>query len=109
MSLAPPIVQSPLNSAVEATRRSCYDFVLRAAELVTANIKGCWASPDYTPQQFLDAIGDQAAGAMTLNGQLVQLILGYQQLTGVTVLDDSVLALVGNFTANNDGTVTVNA
>lgn len=84
-----------------------FDFVKACAARVEANILACWSDPSYTPQAFLDEFGTAAAASLELNRKLVELVMTYESVTGEAILNPDVLALVGNFTTNTDGTVTV--
>lgn len=62
-----------------------------------------WQNPRATPQEIADALGDQAGEMFNLHYDLGELIFKYD----MTAISDSMVK-VGNFTMNEDGTVTIN-
>jgi hypothetical protein len=104
---APP-TKPHAQEVADAIKEQNLAFIKGVARRVQTNIKACWADPEHTPQEFLNQFGTKAAASLTLNAQAAALVMAYEESTGLVILDRSVLALVGNFTVNNDGTVTVN-
>jgi hypothetical protein len=102
-----PTARTHTQDVADQVKLDSRAFVDSIARRVEANIKACWGDSQHTPQAFLDQFGTQAAASLALNRDLVAIVMSYEQLTGLTILDRSILALVGNFTVNNDGTVTV--
>jgi hypothetical protein len=109
MSLSPPTptVTSHAKDVADQTKRNAYHFVVSAARCAEENINICWDDPQHTPQEFLNEFGTSAGASLSLNRQLIELVLAYEQATNQTILDRGILAKVGGFTVNIDGTATV--
>jgi hypothetical protein len=61
-----------------------------------------WANPRATPQEIAEALGDRAAEVFQLHGKIGALL--------ASVKPESIepgMSVVGQFTVNQDGTVTV--
>ena len=111
MSLNPPsqAVTSHAKDVADQTTRDAYDFVINAARRAEQNINLCWDDPQHTPQEFINEFGTSAAASMNLNRQLIELVVAYEQATDQTILDRAIIAKVGSFSVNSDGTVTITA
>lgn len=111
MSLLPPspVINAHVVDIANQTKRDALEFVKSAASIVENNIRRCWNDPQHTPQEFFNQFGQQAAASLALNSDLVQIVMKYESATGIEILDRGVLALVGTFAVNDNGTVTVSA
>lgn len=103
----PPTPPPAAQVITDANKAQNLNVITALRDQVHNNIRACWASGDVTPQEFLDQYGTAAVSAMILNRDAVLLIMAFEQAAGITLLDPAVLALVGEFTPNQDGTVTV--
>lgn len=61
-----------------------------------------WANPNVTPQQIADVLGTNAGGIFALHAKLGELLA----MVDPTSVEHG-LSFVGEFTTNEDGTVTV--
>lgn len=103
-----PAQRTHVQDVADQVKADSKTFVETVARRVEANISACWADPQHTPQEFLDQFGTKAGASLQLNGQAAALVIAYEQSTGLTILDRAILAKAGNYTVNQDGTVTVN-
>ena len=109
MSLLPEIPESiPVVKAnSENIKQQNLQLVQQIARQTEQNIRECWHNPAYNPQDFLDTLGSMGTYSMQMNTALVTVVKTYEAVTGIKIFDDSVLALVGDYIVNNDGTITV--
>ncbi len=103
----PPATNAHVVDVANANKASNLAFVRSAAAQVEANIRQCWDDPEHTAQEFLDQYGTSAAAAMEMSRALTLIVLQYQAAAGIVLLKQEVLALAGDWRANEDGTVTV--
>lgn len=104
----PPAQNAHVVDVANANKLANLDFMKIVAARCEANIRQCWNDPQHTAQEFLDQYGTKAKAAMEMSRALAHLLLRYEQESGITLVDHNVLALAGEWTGHDDGTVTVN-
>ncbi len=79
-------------------------------------LQNCWNNPNWTPQQYINTLGNKAATVFAANNAIVALqtqlkaalsAADFAALVPQPVTADD-LALIKPFTVNADGTITVN-
>lgn len=78
------------------------------ANNLSGSVQECWDGAGYTPQEYIAAYGTNATRVFQFHGQLIGLLKANADILPESAqIPDSVLALVGPYTANDDGTITV--
>jgi hypothetical protein len=97
------IIVPPASMAANSLIGEARDVWNRMVGSFNESAKFFWSHPGgLTPQEIADALGETAVEVFTLHGKLGQLIAGVDE----SAVSPSV-GLVGEFTYNEDGTVTI--
>jgi len=94
----------PATQAAHQAEENLRNLLTQLANELTASLRACWESE--SPQAFIDAYGTNAGKVFSLHGDLVALFVKHAEILPATV-PQNVLELVGSYTVNGNGTVTV--
>lgn len=88
-------------TALEAT-------LTQLANGLSGSIQECWKGDGYSPQEYIDSYEGKAASVFSFHGELIGLLRKHAAILPTSAqVPDSVLALVGTYKVNSNGTVTV--
>ena len=97
-----PITENHANEAANSLVRITRNTFSKILNAYSNGVQTFWNNPRATPQEIADSLGTDASEIFSLHYKLGQLIAS---------VDPSLLEqtanLIGNFTQNEDGTVTI--
>ena len=107
MSLIPTQILPKQTQLAIQTEESVEGLLIQLANNLSGSIQECWSGDGYAPQKYIAAYGTNAVAVFSFHGELIGLLRKHAAILPASAqVPDAVLALVGNFVANQDGTIT---